>query len=116
MDFALRFRSKLRPRIVLSKTFVHQKAMMAAGSLSLRIKGLPDSMDPTRPQKVFWDAVQRENAQEWAEALNKEYMGFKQHYVFRLVLLQKGMKLMGMTTRREYTITKVVLDKDKTRL
>ncbi len=60
--------------------------------------------------------MQREDAQEWAEALNKEYMGFKQRSVFKLVPTQKGMKLMGMTTRWEYKITNGVLDKYKTRL
>jgi hypothetical protein len=44
-------------------------------------------------------------------ALNKEYMGFKQRGVFKLVPLQKGMKLMGMTTRWEYKITNAVFDK-----
>ena len=43
--------------------------------------------------------MQWEDAQEWAEALNKEYMGFKQRGVFKLVPLQKEVKLMGMTTR-----------------
>ena len=58
----------------------------------------------------------REDAPEWMEALNKEYMGFKQRGVFELVPLQKGMKLMGMTTRFDYKITNGEFEKYKTRL
>ena len=101
----------------MATTTVHQKAMTAVGPASLtKVKGLPDTIDPTRPPKSFRDAMQREDAQEWAEALNKEYMGFKQRGVFKLVPIQKGMKLMGMTTRWEYKITNGVFDKYKTRL
>jgi hypothetical protein len=43
--------------------------------------------------------MQKDDAHAWAEALNKECMGFKQHGVFTLVPLQKRIKRMGMTTR-----------------
>jgi hypothetical protein len=43
-------------------------------------------------------------------------MGFKQLGMFKLVPIQKEMKLVGMTTRREYKITNCVFDKYKTRL
>jgi hypothetical protein len=102
---------------LMATTTVHQKAMMAMGPASLtKVKGLPDTIDPTRPPKSFRDAMQREVAQEWAEALNKEYMGFEQRGVFKLVPIQKGMKLTGMTTRWEYKITNGVFDKYRTRL
>ena len=60
-----------------------------------RVKGLPDSIDSSKPPKNFRDAMLREDCQEWEEALNKEYMGFKQLGVFELVPLKKGIKLMG---------------------
>ena len=81
-----------------------------------RVKGLPDSIDPSKPPKNFRDAMLREDCQEWAEALNKEYMGFKQRGVFELVPLKKGIKLMGMTTRWEYKVTNGTFEKRKVRL
>ncbi len=42
--------------------------------------------------------------------------GLQQRSVSKLVPLQKGMKLMGMTTRWEYKIIKGMFDKYKTRL
>jgi hypothetical protein len=80
-----------------------------------RIKG-PDSIDPTMPPRSFREAMTREDAPEWAEALNKEYMGFKQRGVFELVRLEEGMKLMGMTTGFDYKITNGEFEKYKTRL
>jgi hypothetical protein len=81
-----------------------------------RIKGLPNNIDHTKPPKNFRDAMMREDCQEWAEALDKEYMGFMQRGVFELVPLRKGMKLMGMTTRWEYKVTNGTFEKRKVRL
>jgi hypothetical protein len=101
---------------LLATTTVHEKAMLVVGPLQTRIKGLPDHIDASRPPKNFRDAMQREDSQEWAEALDKEYMGFKQRGVFELVPLQKGTKLMGMTTRWEYKVTNGTFEKRKVRL
>ena len=83
-------------RNLLSTATIHEKARMASahdrGNLT-RVKGLPDSIDPTKPPKNFRDAMMREDCQEWAAALDKEYMGFKLRGVFELVPLKKGMKL-----------------------
>ena len=88
---------------LIANTTVYEKAMMAVGQLhkgyQTRIKGLPDSINPSTPPKSFCEAITSEDAPEWMDALNKEYMGFKQRGVFELVRLEKGMKLMGMTTR-----------------
>jgi hypothetical protein len=50
--------------------------MMAVGPLDQgcqqRIKGLQDSLDPTRAAKSSREAMQREGAKEWAEELKKE--------------------------------------------
>ena len=105
---------------LLSTATVHEKARTASappdpGTLT-RVKGLPNSIDPTKPPKNFRDAMLREDCQEWAAALDKEYMGFKHRGVFELVPLQKGMKLMGMTTRWEYKVTNGVFEKRKVRL
>ena len=90
---------------LLATTTVHEKAMMVVGPLGsakqTRVKGLPDSIDSSKQPKNFRNAMLREDCQEWAEALNKEYVGFKQRGVFELVPLKKGIKLMGMTTRWE---------------
>jgi uncharacterized glyoxalase superfamily protein PhnB len=56
------------------------------------------------------------DAQEWAEAYDKEYMGIKQRCVFETVRMEKGMKIMGMTTRTEYKVTNGVFGKRKVRL
>ncbi len=48
--------------------------------------------------------MSREDRAEWAEEYNKEYMGLKQRNVFELVWIEKGMKLMGITTRNEYKV------------
>jgi hypothetical protein len=46
---------------LMATTTVHQKAMTAVGPASLtKVKGLPDTIDPTRPPKSFRDAMQRE--------------------------------------------------------
>ncbi len=62
-------------KILLAITNVHQKVRMAVGPFD---NGYKTRMDPTRPSRSFREAMHREGAQEWAEALNKEYMGFKQ--------------------------------------
>ncbi len=43
-------------------------------------------------------------------------MGLKQSIVFGVVQIEKGMKLMGMTTRNEYTVVNGELSKRKSRL
>ena len=76
-------------RNLLSTATIHEKARMASAPLDrgnqTRVKGLPDSIDSTNPPKNFRDAMMREDCQEWAAALDKEYMGFKLRGVFELV-------------------------------
>ena len=59
-----------------------------------KVKGLPDSVDA---QSRYKEAMSRPDAAEWAESYNKEYMGIKQHGVFEVVSIEKGMKLNGHT-------------------
>jgi hypothetical protein len=60
--------------------------------------------------------MSREDSAEWAEAYNKEYMSLKQRSVFEVVRIEKGMKLMGMTTRNEYKVVNGEFCKRKSRL
>ncbi len=46
----------------------------------------------------------------------KEYMGLRKRGVFDMVRIEKGMKLMVMTTRMEYKVTDGAFDKCKARL
>ena len=56
------------------------------------------------------------DAQEWAEAYDKEYVGIKQRGVFETVRMENGMMIMGITTRTEYKVTNGVFGKRKIRL
>ena len=80
------------------------------------LQGLPDYIDPTKPPKSYKDAMSLPDAAEWAEAYDKEYMGIKQRRVFEVVRIEKGMKLMGMTTRNEYKVVNGEFQKRKCRL
>ena len=73
-------------RNLLSTATIHEIARMASappdrGNLT-RVKGLQDSIESTKQPKIFSDAMMREACQEWAAALDKEYMGFKIRGVF----------------------------------
>jgi hypothetical protein len=81
-----------------------------------KVKGLPNSINPDKPPKSYKEAMSREDSAEWAEAYNKEYMGLKQRNVFEVVRIEKGMKLMGMTTRNEYKVVNGEFSKRKSRL
>ncbi len=81
-----------------------------------KVKGLPDSIGPLKPPRNYWHAMLLQDAQEWAEAYDKEYKGIKQHSVFQTVRMEKGMKIMGMTTSTEYKVTNGVFSKRKVRL
>ncbi len=88
--------------------FLHQTARIAVTSSenvwSTKIKELQKAM------------MLLEDAAEWLEAFMKEYIGFRKQRVFEMVRIEKGMKLMGMTTRMEHKITDGVFDKFKARL
>jgi hypothetical protein len=49
-----------------------------AGISHHTLKGLLPFIDPDRLPKNFKDAMSRDDKQEWAEAYNKEYQGFKE--------------------------------------
>ena len=60
-----------------------------AGISHRTLKGLQPSIDPDCPPK---DAMSRDDKQEWAEAYNKEYQGFKERNAFKAVRPDKGHK------------------------
>ena len=105
---------------LLATTSMHEKARMISASPcetpTTKVKGLPNSINPDKPPKSYKDAMSREDSAEWAEAYNKEYMGLKQRNVFEVVRIEKGMKLMGMTTRNEYKVVNGEFSKRKSRL
>ncbi len=80
---------------LLETTSIHQKTRIAVTTRekgwSTKIKGLPDSIDPTRPPKSYLEAMMREDAAEWSEAFMEEYTGFKKRAVFEMVWIEKGM-------------------------
>ncbi len=47
--------------------------------------GVPAGIDVTKPPKNFWDAMRREDRQEWAEAYDSEYQGFYDHGTLKVV-------------------------------
>jgi hypothetical protein len=53
-----------------------------------KVKGLPDSIDPSKPPRNYRHAMSLPDAQEWAEAYDMEYMGIKQCGIFETVLAQ----------------------------
>ena len=60
--------------------------------------------------------MSRPDNQEWAEAYQKEYLGFKERGVFATVVPPKGAKILGTTTRLDYKIDNGLLTKRKVRM
>ena len=58
-----------------------------AGAAHRTLKGLDPDIDPDRAPKNFKDAMSRKDRQEWTEALNKEYRGFKDRNALAIVKL-----------------------------
>ena len=56
-----------------------------AGVAHRTLKGLDPDIDPDSAPKNFKDAMSRKDRQEWAEALNKEYRGFKDRNALAIV-------------------------------
>jgi hypothetical protein len=52
--------------------------------------------------KNFNDATSRDDKQEWAEAYNKEYQGFKEQNTSMAVCPDKGIRIHNTLTRLEY--------------
>ena len=87
-----------------------------AGVAHRTLKGLDPDIDPDRAPKNFKDAMSRKDRQEWAEALNKEYRGFKDSNALAIVKPPKGARLLGRLTRWEYKKDNSTLVKYKVRM
>ena len=87
-----------------------------AGSTYRTLKGLPTSINPDRPPRNFKDAMSREDKQEWAEAFDKEYRGFKERNAFKVVRPQPGVKILDTLTRLEYKEDNGTFQKRKARM
>ena len=80
------------------------------------VGGVPAGIDVTKPPKNFWDAMRREDRQEWAEAYDSKYQGFYDHGTLKVVWQEPGAKVIGTTTRTEYKVVNGVFKKRKVRL
>ncbi len=87
---------------LLTIAAMEQRAHLAsAGHRDL--KGLDPGIDPNCAPKNFKDVtMSRKDQQEWEEALNQEYRGFKDRYALAVVKPPKGARILGTLTRLEY--------------
>jgi hypothetical protein len=83
---------------------------------STRVKGLPSSIDPSKPPRSYRDAMTREDWQEWGEAYLKEHQGFIEQGTFKIARPPKGAKVLDTTTRADCKVTNGVFEKRKIRL
>ncbi len=65
-------------------------------------------IDTNYPPKNFKDAMRRTDRQEWTEAYDKEYQGFKEHGTLKVVRPVPGVKILGTTTRTEYKVDRLL--------
>ena len=80
------------------------------------VQGISDHIDTSKPPTSYEDAMSRPDAQEWAEAHQKEYRDFKDRNAFAIVPLPKGARALGTTTRRDYKVVNGVFSKRKVRM
>ena len=60
--------------------------------------------------------MSREDKQEWAEAFDKEYRGFKERNAFKVVRPKPGVKILDTLTRLEYKEDNGTFQKRKARM
>ena len=80
------------------------------------LEGLDPSINPDRPPKNFKDAMSRSDREDWAAAMNKEYLGFKDMKALAIVKPPKGARILGTLTRWEYKEENGKLVKYKVRM
>ncbi len=54
------------------------------------VQGLPNTIDPDKPARNYKDAMSSPDNQEWTEAYQKEFQGFKDRGAFAMVRPPKG--------------------------
>ena len=69
-----------------------------------KLEGLDPAVNSDRPPKNYKDAMSRSDRQleEWAAAMNKEYLGFKNMKALAVVKPPKGAQVLGTLARWEY--------------
>ena len=103
-------------KLDLTKAVADEQQANFAGISHRTLKGLPPSINPDRPPKNYNDAMSREDKQEWVEAFNKEYCGFKELEAFKTVRPEPGVKVHDTLTRFEYKEDNGTFQKRKVRL
>jgi hypothetical protein len=76
----------------------------SSSNISTRVKGLPGNIDPSKPPKIFKDAMSRKDRRQLADAYDREYQGFFEHKTLKLARPEPGAKIRGTTTRMEYKV------------
>lgn len=79
-------------------------------------KGLPISIDPTKPPKNYNEAMKRPDAAEWQASYDAEYAGFKEQGAFKIDRIRPGDVILGTTTRNDYKTENDKFIKRRTRL
>ena len=67
----------------------------------IRVKGLPNSIDPNKPPRNYRDAMTREDRQEWATAYMEEHQGFHEQGTLQVARPEPGAKILDTTTRAD---------------
>ena len=103
------FNTNLLDLLIIAAT-EQQAHLASAGHSTLK------ALDPYHASKNFQDTMSRKNQQEWVEALNKEYKGYKDCTTLAVVKPLKGARILGTLTRWEYKEDTCRLVKYKVRM
>ncbi len=79
-------------------------------------EGLDPLITPDSLPKNFKDAMSRSDQEDWAVAMNKEYLGFKDIKALAIIKTPKGARILGILTRWEYKVENGKLVKYKVRM
>ena len=82
----------------------------------IKVKGLPNSIDTSKPPRNYKDAMSREDRQEWAAAYMEEHQGFHEQGTLKIARPEPGAKILDTTTRTDYKVTNGMFEKRKVRL
>jgi hypothetical protein len=66
------------------------------------LSGLDANINPNSLPKNFPDAMSSKDKQLWEEAFSKEFVGFQDRKVFKIVRPEPGKKILHTLTRMEY--------------
>jgi len=92
----------MKPSVLPPPPYPPPVAQTVVAKEVVRMKGLPNDIDPTKPPKNFKDASSRSDAKEWIDAFFKEYKGMMDRGAVKAVKPPQGAKILGTTTRLEY--------------